>query len=77
MTYEILIIIPYPIVNGRQHSAHIQSMLQSRRCNLRPTLYLESDKINLDTSIHDRDELDSAVQLPKFRSVGSWTACYI
>ena len=38
------------------------------------TLDLESDKTRC---FNHRDELDSAVQLLKFRSVGSWTACYI
>ena len=32
---------------------------------------------NCGDGVWDRDEVDSAVQLPKFRSVGSWTACYI
>jgi hypothetical protein len=54
------------VVKGRQYSAHIR-LPQSRRWSLRPTLDLESDKSRCRSH---RDELDSAVQLLKLRSVG-------
>ncbi len=53
---------------------HTQSIFDApmRRWSLRPTLDLDSDSFN------HRDELDSTIQLPNFRSVGSWkVACCI
>jgi hypothetical protein len=54
-------VIMVHVVKGDAHS-----MPQSPRWSLRPTLDLESDKSQC---FNHRDELDSAVQLPKFRSV--------
>jgi hypothetical protein len=62
-------VIKVCMVKGRQHSVHI-------RCSTREmeSLDLESDKSRCS---NHRDELDSAVQLPKLRSVVLWTPSYI
>jgi hypothetical protein len=70
-------VIAMHVVKGRQHSVHINyyfdAPIVETESETRPTLDLESDKSQC---FNHRDELDSAVQLPKFRSVGLWTACY-
>ena len=57
------------VVKGRQHIVHI-GCPQSQKWSVRPTLDL-----NLNTTITEMSLIASAVQLPKFRSVGSWMAC--
>jgi hypothetical protein len=68
-------VIMVHVVNDCQHSMLIHA--QSRRWSLRTTLDLESDKSRCFNHRDGVDSNDSAVQLPKFRSVGSWTVCYI
>jgi hypothetical protein len=61
------------VVKGRQYSARIR-LPQSQRWSLRPILDLESDKSRCRSH---SDELNSAVQLLKLRSVGrGWHATY-
>jgi hypothetical protein len=60
------IVVMVHVIKGRLYSAYTVPP-QSQRLSLRPTLDLDSDRFWC------RNELDSAVQLPKFRSVNRGT----
>jgi hypothetical protein len=64
------------VVKGRQYSVcTVQCRMPVPQSRLRPTLDLDSDTFRCFN--HHRDELDGAVQLPNFRSVGRGTLRYV
>jgi hypothetical protein len=70
-SYGSCIVVMAHVVKDRQCRMLVP---QSQRRSLRPTLDLDSDKFRC---FNHRDELDSAVQLLNFRSVGRGTLRYM